>query len=90
LNRAQKLLNDETALKNEMLAQRAFRPEDAAAMGAQMAANLASNLSPLSFANLLELKGEELKVDPDVKHLLSDFTQQISGQEDNPVEPSAG
>jgi hypothetical protein len=99
LNRAQRLLGNEEHLKNEMLARRAFyggsvaldiTGEEMAEIHHRMAMRAPSSLTPLVAAKLLTLKGETLQVDPDVRQLLAEYVSQISGEDDNPVEPPAG
>jgi hypothetical protein len=99
LNRAQRLLSDEGHLKNELSARRQFHGgsvalditgDEMAEIRHRMEMRVPSSLTPLSTAKLLTLRGDTLQVDPDVRRLLAEYVSQISGEDDNPVEPSAG
>jgi hypothetical protein len=100
LTRAQRLLGNEAALREEMSARRAFyvgslaldltkeELDEIPRHSAELA--VPSSLSPLVYAKLICLERDELKVDADVKPLLADFIAKVSGEDDNPVEPPAG
>jgi hypothetical protein len=99
LTRAQRLLNDEEALKKEMTARKQFyggsvaldvTAEDLVEIRRHSTMRVPDSVSPLLSAKLISLKRGELTVDADVKPLLSDFIAQVSGEDDNLVEPPAG
>jgi len=100
LARAQRLLGNEDALKKEIIARRGFYGGSAALdLTKQEMADIQirhvetaapSSVAPLLHAKLVRLDKDELKVDPDVKAILSDFIAQVSGEDDNPIEPPAG
>jgi len=99
LNRAQRLLGNEEHLKKELLARSHFyggsvaldiTGEEMAEIHHRMAMRGPTSLTPLLASKLITLSGETLQVDPDVRQLLAEYVSQISGEDDNPVEPPAG
>jgi hypothetical protein len=98
LIRAQNHLKNEEELKKEIKARRRFYgpnamvPTAAHVHSAAMAmeTQIPSSLGPVLEAKLIRLKGDQLEIDQEIEPLINRFLLQLSGEDNNPVEPAGG